>query len=356
MKLFLVAGNSPTGKCLVEILRKRKIRFLAPAEKHFDPHNPAVIQKLVKDYAPTQLVNMADFISGNHSALKRAETTAARCHQINQDLPAKLVEICRQHSIPMLHLSNGYVFDGEKRLGYTENDDTNPQGVYGRCSLAGEDTVRLHEQHIILRSGWLFGRFKKGLIKSWIRSAKKNQGEVTVARRYFSPTPTDDVAAAILAICQQVDCDANVWGTYHYSGLGTKKEKEFAEQTLKYAANHDEEIYQLLENLKFIEQEARPPEIRNSTLSCKKIFDTFGIKQKSWHGDLQEAIKLLYGNRTRVSPVTSGSNATDSNTTSSNSPSSNTTSSNTTGSNVTDNNVTIHNESATDAGSKSNAA
>jgi len=351
VKLFLIGGNSPTGKCLVEILRKRKIRFLAPAEKHFDPPNSAVIKKLVADYAPTQLVNMADFISGNHSALKRAETTAARCYQINQDLPAKLVDICRLHNIPMLHLSNGYVFDGEKRLGYTENDDTNPQGVYGRCSLAGEDAVRLHEQHIILRSGWLFGRFKKGLIKSWIRSAKKNQGEVTVTRRYFSPTPTDDVAAAILAICQQVDCDANVWGTYHYSGLGTKKEKEFAEQTLKYAANHDEEIYQLLENFKFIEQEARPPEIRNSTLSSKKIFDTFGIKQKSWHGDLQDAIKLLYGNRTRVSPVASGSNEIVINATGSNVA---TTSLATT--NLTTTNVTNHNGSATSAGSKSSVA
>jgi hypothetical protein len=30
-------------------------------------------------------------------------------------------------------------------------------------------------------------------------------------------------------------------------------------------------------------------------LSSKKIFDTFGIKQKSWHGDLQDVIKLLYG-------------------------------------------------------------
>lgn len=297
MKLFLVGANSPTGRNLVELLRKRKIRYLAPADKHFDPNKPKVIKKLVKDYAPTQLINMADFISRNHSALKRAETTAARCSQINEQLPAKLADICKQRSIPMLQLSNSYVFDGEKRLGYNENDDPNPQGVYGRCSLAGENAVRTHEEHVILRSGWLFGQYKKGLIKSWIRAAKKNDGEILVNRRHFSPTPTEDVAAAILAVCLQVDCDANVWGTYHYSGLGTKKEKEFAEQTLKYAANHDEEIYQLLERISFIEQEARPPEIRNSTLACKKIFDTFGIKQKSWHGDLQEAIRTLYGDR-----------------------------------------------------------
>lgn len=313
MKLFLVGANSPTGKSLIEILRKRKIRYLAPADKHFDPDHPQVFSKLIADYAPTQLINMADFISGNHSALKRAESSEARCRQINQKLPARLVEVCRQLDIPMLQLSNAYVFDGEKRLGYNENDEPNPQGIYGRCSLAGENAVRQLDRHVIIRSGWLFGKYKKGLIKSWVRSVKKNDGQLQVTRRNFSPTPTEDLASAILAVCLQVDCEANVWGTYHYSGLGTKKEKDFAEQTLKYAANHDEEIYQLLENIKYVEKEAQPPEIRNATLSSKKIFDTFGIKQKSWHGDLQEAIKTLYGDRVRTSASSRSGNTSETN-------------------------------------------
>ena len=73
-----------------------------------------------------------------------------------------------------------------------------------------------------------------------------------------------------------MDCEANVWGTYHYSGLETKKEAEFAEQTIKYAANHDEDIYQLLDSLVITDREVRSPEIPNSTLSSKKIFDTSG--------------------------------------------------------------------------------
>ena len=71
------------------------------------------------------------------------------------------------------------------------------------------------------------------------------------------------------------------FGTYHYCGLESREEADFAELTLKFAANFDERIYQLLDSLKFVQQEARAPEIRNSTLSSKKIFDTFGVKQKS---------------------------------------------------------------------------
>ncbi|MDP6651337.1 MAG: sugar nucleotide-binding protein [Gammaproteobacteria bacterium] len=301
MKLFIVGGNSPTAKDLVEILRKHKIRFQAPADKHFDPDNGVAIAKMVTDYSPTQLVNLSDFISGNHGALKRAESSEQRCQRINGLLPGTLAEICNHLNIPMLHLSNAYVFDGEKKLGYNENDDPSPQGVYGEASLAGELAVQNHNAHLIIRSGWLFGQHKKGLIKSWIRTAIKNEGQLQVSRRRFSPTHTGDLAVAILAVCQQVDCDANVWGTYHYSGLETKKESEFAELTLKYAANHDEQIYQLLESIKIIEREARAPEIHNSTLSNKKIFDSFGIKPRTWHGHLQDVIKLLYSDRSRTS-------------------------------------------------------
>ncbi|MFK7863132.1 MAG: NAD(P)-dependent oxidoreductase [Pseudohongiellaceae bacterium] len=305
MKLFLVGVNSPTGKELVEILRRRKVRFLAPPDKHFEIGNEVAIAKMITEYGPDQLINLADFISGNHSALRRAESVHDRCFQINTQLPSALAEICNHLNIPMLHLSNPYVFDGEKRLGYNENDEPNPLGIYGIASLEGELAVRQHAAHVIVRSGWLFGRYKKGLIKSWIRSSIKNAGQLTVARRRFSPTHTGDLAAAILAICQQVDCDANVWGTYHYSGLETKTELEFAEQTLKYAANHDEQIYQLLDNKRITERDVRKPEIASATLSSKKICDTFGIKQKSWHGNLQDTVKLTYasGKRPAVNPI-----------------------------------------------------
>ncbi|HJO12162.1 MAG: sugar nucleotide-binding protein [Gammaproteobacteria bacterium] len=302
MKIFIVGATSPTGKEFLEFLRARKIRFSALPDKNFDPDNAVAIAKLVTDYAPTQLVNLADFISGNHSALIKAESSEERCRKINSVLPATLAEICDHLNIPMLHLSNSYVFDGVKKLGYNEQDATNPQGMYGNTSLAGELAVQQHNAHIILRSGWLFGNRKKGLIKSWIRAVKKNGGKLQVVRRRFSPTSTRDLASAILAVCQQVDCDANVWGTYHYAGLETKKENEFVEQTIRYAANHDEEVYQLLDNLKITDVEARAPEILNSTLSSKKIFDTFAIKQRTWHVNLKEAIKTLYVARLK-SPV-----------------------------------------------------
>ena len=294
MKLFIVGGNSPTATDLLELLKKQKIPYKAPPDKYFNPDEGVAIAKMITDYGPTQLINLADFISGNHSSLRRAETTQDGCYQINANLPVALAEITNHLNIPVIHLSNAYVFDGTKKLSYNENDETNPQGIYGMATLKGERAIRKHPDHVIIRPGWLFGRKKRGLIKSWIRIAKRDDGRVSVSRRRFSPTYTGDLATAILAIAKQVDCDAKVWGTFHYSSLETKREKEFVEQVIKYAANHDARIYQLLDSLSVSENEVHAPEVLNSTLSSKKIFDTFGIKQKSWHGELQKVIKLLY--------------------------------------------------------------
>jgi dTDP-4-dehydrorhamnose reductase len=116
LKLFIVGGNSPTAKDLIEILRLQRVSFQAPADKHFNSEDGVAIAKMIADYGPTQLINLADFISGNHSSLRRAETAEERCYQINAKLPVVLAEITNHLNIPVVHLSNAYVFDGLKKV------------------------------------------------------------------------------------------------------------------------------------------------------------------------------------------------------------------------------------------------
>ena len=69
------------------------------------------------------------------------------------------------------------------------------------------------------------------------------------------------------------------------------------EQTFDYAVSHDEDLYEIMNNIKIVEHQISEPEILNATLSSKKIFDTFGIKPKSWHSDLKETILSLYAKK-----------------------------------------------------------
>jgi dTDP-4-dehydrorhamnose reductase len=45
-------------------------------------------------------------------------------------------------SIPLIHISTDYVFDGQKGEPYIEQDEVVPLNAYGRSKLAGERGVR----------------------------------------------------------------------------------------------------------------------------------------------------------------------------------------------------------------------
>lgn len=307
MKLLIAGAESPTGHELLELLTQQGVGFELIPEAVLAANDQAALDQLVTAGQPGQLLNLHTFGPSSQRAIYAAEEEVERCTRVQRDHTLLLAALCERHNLPMLQLSTCYVFDGEKRLGYNEQDGTGPLSTYGSSALQGERAVQQLARHVILRIGWAFGRRQYDVIESWLAACKQQEGRLELLQRRLSPTPTEDVARVILAVCRQVDCDASVWGIYHYCGLETKTELEFVQQVLKYASKHDEQIYQLLENFTMTEVPPQKPEIVNSTLSAKKIFDTFGIKQRSWHGSLQAAIRKVYQGRSR----TDGSSAAE---------------------------------------------
>ena len=295
MKLLLVGAGSPVGMELIKQLQQRGVEYFAPEPGRIDSRDPLSVAKVITQCAPDQVINLASYRAGSQLAILEAEKNPQDCDAINNEQASVIAQVCDHLNIPLVHLSSAYVFNGDKKLGYSEQDATKPVGVYGATSLSGEQAIcGVLEKHIIVRTGWIFGQGQDELIRRWIAEARAAEGAVSVSRRKYSPTPVEDVARVLMAIALQVDCHANVWGIYHYCGLETKRESEFVQQVLKLAAQHDESVYKLLDHLSLNLLRADPPEIANTTLATKKIFDTFGIKQRSWNGSLQNLIKSFY--------------------------------------------------------------
>ncbi|MDT8427632.1 MAG: sugar nucleotide-binding protein [Pseudomonadales bacterium] len=294
MKLLVVGADSAVGRELTAQLTQRGIEYFAPEGKELDIKDPVRLARTVTLNAPDQLINLASFRAGSQLAVTQAEHETEQCDRINHQQAAVLAQVCDHLNIPLLHLSSAYVFAGDKKLGYNEQDTPKPAGIYGKTERLGEEQIiATLDKHIILRCGWVFGPGQNELLRHWIEEARANDGKVKVLRRKFSPTPAEDIARVIMAIIQQVDCQADVWGIYHYCGLETKRESEFVQHVIKLAAQHDENLYRLLDHLEMSLQRVELPEIVNATLATKKIFDTFGIKQRSWHGSLQALIKNI---------------------------------------------------------------
>jgi dTDP-4-dehydrorhamnose reductase len=295
VKLLIVGASSAVGRELLRLLEQRGIEYVAPEPDRIKARDAIKAAKFITQCAPDQVVNLASFAAGSQLAVQQAESDRLECDAVNHLQASVLAQVCDHLNIPLIHLSSSYVFSGDKKLGYNEQDAPRPAGIYGETELLGEQAITaILEKYIILRTGWIFGPTQDEVIRQWIQNAHQQDGALSVLRRKFSPTPVEDVARVVLALSLQASCNAPVWGTYHYCGLETKRESEFVQQVLKLAAQYDEAIYRVLDHLNLTLARVDAPEVVNTTLATKKIFDTFGIKQRSWHGNLQNLIKSYY--------------------------------------------------------------
>lgn len=296
MKLLIFGANSQTGQELTRLLDTHSVDYVSLAADEVDVLKAKDIIGAVGKVNPTQLINVSTYAN-----LQRVESdpeAAKICDLINTDGVASLGRVCEQLDIPIIHHSSSYVFDGKKKDTYTEEDKVNPVGRYGKSKWYGERALKEEaKRHIILRTDWLFSRYLHQYFERIIAECKENKGKVQVVDNRFSPTHAYEAARAIFAIVKQIDCNAEVWGTYHYNAMQPVNQGQFVQHFLEEAAKLDKALEKLLPSLAIELLPVELPYIRNSALNCEKIMATFGIKQRSRVEGVREVLDGLYGVR-----------------------------------------------------------
>src|SRR5439155_5244295 len=146
------------------------------------------------------LINAAAFTN-----VDLCEQQPDRAFRINAEAPRELAAICGEKNAKLIHFSTDYVFDGEKRAPYTEDDEANPISVYGESKLAGEKNVlatgdrsasakATADRHLVVRVSWVFGPDRSSFIDGMIKRAQENETVDAITDKFSSPTYTHDVA------------------------------------------------------------------------------------------------------------------------------------------------------------------
>src|SRR5213083_1305528 len=139
------------------------------------------------------LINAAAFTN-----VDLCETERDRAFLINAEAPSVLARICCDKRAKLIHFSTDYVFDGEKRAPYTEEDEANPISVYGESKLAGEkNVIAVGREHLVVRVSWVFGPDRPSFIDAMINQARENNAVAAIADKFSAPTYTLDVAAML---------------------------------------------------------------------------------------------------------------------------------------------------------------
>src|SRR5207253_11105938 len=136
------------------------------------------------------LINAAAFTN-----VDLCETQPDQAFRINAEGPRVLAEICGEKNAKLIHFSTDYVFDGEKRAPYTEEDEANPISVYGESKLIGEkNLLAAGDHHLVVRVSWVFGPDRSSFIDAIIKRAQQDEEVDAIADKFSTPTYTRDIA------------------------------------------------------------------------------------------------------------------------------------------------------------------
>jgi dTDP-4-dehydrorhamnose reductase len=189
------------------------------------------------------LINTAAFTN-----VDLCETERDRAFLINAEAPGVLATICTDKGAKLIHLSTDYVFDGEKRAAYTEEDEAKPISVYGESKLAGEKNVlavgeavgfpgtatpppkdNSVPRHLVVRVSWVFGPDRPSFIDGIIKRAQETRDVDAIADKFSTPTYTLDVAAALPRFFTR---DADYGGIVHFANAGECSWQEYGQWAL----------------------------------------------------------------------------------------------------------------------------
>jgi dTDP-4-dehydrorhamnose reductase len=171
------------------------------------------------------LINAAAFTN-----VDLCETERDRAFLINAEAPGVLATICRDKRAKLIHFSTDYVFDGEKRSPYTEEDEAKPISVYGESKLIGEKNVlAVDDAHLVVRVSWVFGPDRPSFIDGIIKRAQENREVDAIADKFSTPTYTLDIATMLPRFFKR---DADYGGIVHFANAGECSWQEYGQWAL----------------------------------------------------------------------------------------------------------------------------
>lgn len=149
--------------------------------------------------------------------------------RLNAEAPRVLAEICQEKESRFIHVSTDYVFDGEKRAPYTEEDLAHAISVYGESKREGElQVLGANDRALVIRVSWVFGPDRPSFVDAILKKARTEDQVSAVADKFSTPTYTTDIAALLRPLLES----SAAGGIVHLANRGACSWQEYAQWAL----------------------------------------------------------------------------------------------------------------------------
>ena len=223
MKIVVTGCDGQLGKEIIKELNKEnktlKNEIFALNREKLDICDIDKVNSYILSINPDIIINCAAF-----TKVDLCEDEVELAYKVNSIGPKNLAICCEKVNAKLVHISTDYVFDGNKNI-YREDDITNPQSVYGKSKLLGEQYVQSFcSKYFIIRTAWLYGD-GNNFVKTMLKLSESNNEINVVNDQIGTPTSTKDLAEVILKLIHTEN-----YGLYHGTNKGSCSWYEFSKK------------------------------------------------------------------------------------------------------------------------------
>lgn len=224
MKLLLIGR---TGQLGGDLLRNGgEHEWIAPGRDELDVERPDQVRSAIAHSRPDAVINCSAF----HN-VPLCEEQPERAFRVNCVAMRDLAKACVDAGTRLVTFSSDYVFGGERRSPYAEDDLPRPVQIYGISRLAGEHAVMsaAPAHAMVIRTCGLYGasgaRSKGGnFVDGRVADARAGKTIEMASEQVVAPTSTDDLSIAVLRLMAHPGATP---GIYHLTSEGECSWYEF---------------------------------------------------------------------------------------------------------------------------------
>ena len=219
--ILITGGHGQLGTELRHLLDEKKLEYLSTDADQLDITDKEGTYKFITDMKPEIIYHCAAY-----TAVDKAEDEGKELDEkINVEGTCNVAEAAKAY------ISTDYVFDGKKKEGmYQVDDTTNPLSEYGRTKLLGEKAVQeTMDDYYIIRTSWVFGIYGHNFIYTMQKLAKTHDRLTVVNDQFGRPTWTRTLAEFMVFVIEK----KAPFGIYHLSNENSCSWYEFAKEILK---------------------------------------------------------------------------------------------------------------------------
>ncbi|MGL5901824.1 MAG: dTDP-4-dehydrorhamnose reductase [Cetobacterium sp.] len=222
--ILITGANGQLGHDFSRIFKEKDLDFIATDYKELDITNIDAVREFVKGKEIKLIINCAAY-----NNVDKAEEESEMCYKLNAYAPRDLAIVAKEIGAEYVTYSTDFVFNGEKKSPYTEEDEVSPLSVYSKAKAEGERLVlETYENSFVIRTSWVFGIANNNFNKQVINWSKSRDVLGIVDDQTSVPTYSYDLALYSLKLIE-----TKQYGLYHLSNSGVASKYDQAKYVLE---------------------------------------------------------------------------------------------------------------------------